>query len=90
MTRRAKATPVTPQWKRQYAQEIKWLSPHKAVRHKYLAKVRSFKGAKVSCMVDNVQSTLQDDKPDHTIQHTDANDLRNKKTSVKLQNLLLN
>ena len=37
------------------------------VRHKYLIKVRSFSGAKVSCMVDHVNPTLRDDKPDHII-----------------------
>ena len=39
----------------------------KKVRHKYLIKVRSFSGAKVSCMVDHVNPTLRDDKPDHII-----------------------
>ena len=32
-------------------------------------------------MVDHVQATLRDDKPDHTIQHTAANDIRSKKAS---------
>ena len=48
------------------------------VRHKYLIKVRSFSGAKVSCMVDHVKPTLRDDKPDHTILHAGTNDLRTK------------
>ena len=51
------------------------------MRHKYLVKIQPFPGAKVSCVVDHVQATLHDDKPDHTIQHTAANDIRSKKTS---------
>ena len=46
------------------------------VRHKYLIKVRSFSGAKISCMVDHVKPTLRDDKPDHIILHVGTNDLR--------------
>lgn len=51
------------------------------VRHKYLVKIQPFPGAKVTCMVDHVQPTLRDDKLDHTIQHTAANDIRSKKAS---------
>ena len=39
----------------------------KKVRHKYLIKVRSFSDAKVSFMVNHVNPTLRDDKPDHII-----------------------
>ena len=56
----------------------------KKVRHKYLIKVRSFSGAKVSCMVDHVKRTLRDDKPDHIILHVGTNDLRTEKTSSQI------
>ena len=52
----------------------------KNVRHKYLIKVRSFSGAKVSCMVDHVKPTLRDDKPD-IILHVETNDPRTEKTA---------
>ena len=52
------------------------------MRHKYLVKVSLFPGAKVRCMVGQVQSTLMDDKPDHIIHHAEANDHhRSEKTS---------
>ena len=54
------------------------------VRHKYLIKVRSFSGAKVSCMVDHVKPTLRDDKPDHIILHVGTNDLRTEKTGNQI------
>ena len=56
----------------------------KKVRHKYLIKVRSFSGAKVSCMVDHVKPTLRDDKPDHIILHAGTNDLRTEKTTSQI------
>ena len=56
----------------------------KNVRHKYLIKVRSFSGAKVSCMVDHVKRTLQDDKPDHIIFYAGTNDLRTEKTALQI------
>ena len=56
----------------------------KKVRHKYLIKVRSFSGAKVSCMVDHVKPTLRDDKPDHIILHVGTNDLRTEKTGNQI------
>ena len=56
----------------------------KKVRHKYLIKVRSFSGAKVSCMVDHVKPTLRDDKPDHIILHAGTNDLRAEKSTSQI------
>ena len=56
----------------------------KKVKHKYLIKVRSFSGAKVSCMVDHVKQTLRDYKPDHIILHARTNDLRTEKTSSQI------
>ena len=53
------------------------------VRHKYLIKVRSFSGAKVSCMVDHVKPTLRDDKPD-IILHVGTNDPRTEKTASQI------
>ena len=54
------------------------------VRHKYLIKVRSFSGAKVSCMVDHVNPTLRDDKPDHIILNLGTNDLRTETTANQI------
>ena len=54
------------------------------VRHKYLIKVRSFSGAKVSCMVDHVNPTLRDDKPDHIILNVGTNDLRTETTANQI------
>ena len=56
----------------------------KKVRHKYLIKVRSFSGAKVSCMVDHVKPILRDDKPDHIILQAATNDLRTEKTASQI------
>ena len=41
----------------------------KKLRHKYLVKVRSFPGAKISCMVDHVKPTIREDTPDNIILH---------------------
>ena len=62
--------------RRHYAQEI----VIKKVRYKYLAKIRPFLGVKVSCLVDHLNLTLQDDKPGHIL-HTGTNDLQSQKTS---------
>ena len=56
----------------------------KKVRHKYLIKVRSLTGAKVSCMVDHVKSTLRDSKANHIILHVWTNDLRTEKTASQI------
>ena len=56
----------------------------KKVRHKFLAKVCPFAGAKVSCMIDHVKPTIRHDKPDHVILHTGTNDLRNEKTASQI------
>ena len=62
----------------------------KKVRHKYLIKVRSFSGAKVSCMVDHVKLTLRDDKPDHIILHAGTNDLHTEKTASQIAKTIMN
>ena len=46
------------------------------IKHKHLVKVRSFSGAKISCMTDHVKPTLRDINPDHIILHAGTNDLR--------------
>ena len=56
------------------------------VRHKYLIKVRSFSGAKVSCMVDHVKP---DDKPD-IILHVGTNDPRTEKTASQIAKSIMN
>ena len=56
------------------------------VRHKYLVKVRSFSGTKVTFMVDHVKPTLCDEKPDHIILHAGTNDLRTEKTTSQTAN----
>ena len=43
------------------------ISSGKKVRPKFLVKVRSFSGAKVSCMADHVKLNIRDNKPDHVI-----------------------
>ena len=58
------------------------------VRHKYLIKVRSFSGAKVSCMVDHVKPTLRDDKPD-IILHVGTNDPHTEKTASQIAKLIM-
>ena len=56
----------------------------KTLRHKYISKVRSFSGAKVSCMTDRVKPTLRDDKPDRIIFHAGTNDLCTEKTTSQI------
>ena len=56
----------------------------KDVRHKFLAKIRPFTGAKLSCMVDHVKPSIREDKPDHVILHTGTNDLRKEKTASQI------
>ena len=50
----------------------------------YLVKVRTFSGAKVSCMVGHVKPTISNENPDHVILHTGANDLRSEKTASQI------
>ena len=63
-----------------------YLLPRK-IRHKHLVKVRSFSGAKISCMTDHVKPTLRDINPDHIVLHPGKNDLRTENTEVRLQKL---
>ena len=49
----------------------------KKIRHKHLVKVRSFSGAKISCVMDNVKSSLRDTNPNHIV----LDDLRTENTA---------
>ena len=54
------------------------------IKHKHLVKVRSFSGAKISCMTDHVKATLRDINPDHIILHAATNDLRTENTASQI------
>ena len=54
------------------------------IKHKHLVKVRSFSGAKISCMTDHVKPTLRDINPDHIILHAGTNDVRTKNTASQI------
>ena len=54
------------------------------IRHKHLVKVRSFSGAKISCMTDHVKPTLRDINSDHIVLHADTNDLRTENTASQI------
>ena len=56
----------------------------KKIRHKHLVKVRSFSGAKISCMTDHVKPTLRDINPDHIVLHAGINDLRTENTASQI------
>ena len=63
---------------------MEWLSTDEKIKHKYLVKVPSFSGAKVSCMTDHVKPTLQDINPDHIILYEGTNDLRLENTASQI------
>ena len=48
----------------------------KKLRNKKLNKVRSFNGAKVSCMYDPVKPTIREFNPTHITLHIEANELK--------------
>ena len=54
------------------------------IKHKHLVKVRSFSGAKISCMTDHVKPTLRDMSPDHIILHAGTNDLRSENKASQI------
>ena len=56
----------------------------KKIRHKHLVKVRSYSGAKISCMTDHVKLTLRDMNPDHIVLHAGTNDLRTENTASQI------
>ena len=51
-----------------------------------IVKVRSFSGAKISCMTDHVKPTLWDINPDHIVLHSSTNDLRTENTASQIAN----
>ena len=51
------------------------------IKRKHLVKVRSFSGAEISCMTDDVKPTLRDINPDLIILHAGTNDLRTENTA---------
>ena len=57
------------------------------IKHKHLVKVRSFLGAKISCMTDHVKLTLGNINPDHMIPRLD--DFNNKVTEVNRRLVLM-
>ena len=61
----------------------------KKMRHKYLFKVRSFLGTKISSMVDHVKPTIREDTPDNIILHAGTNDLRSEKTSSQIAKAII-
>ena len=54
----------------------------KKLRHKKLIKVRSFSGAKVSCMYDHVKPTIRKFNLNHIILHVGSNELKSSKTAT--------
>ena len=46
--------------------------------------MRSFSGAKISCMMDLVKPTVRDINPDHIILHAGTNDLRTENTASQI------
>ena len=54
------------------------------IRHKHLVKVRSFSGAKISCMTDHVKPTLRGINPDHMVLHAGTNNLRTENTASQI------
>ena len=53
----------------------------KKIRREHLVKVRSFSGAKISCMTDHVKPTLEDINPNHIVLRAGTNDLRTENTA---------
>ena len=53
----------------------------KKLRNKKLIKIRSFSGARVSCMYDHVEPTIREFNPNHIILHVGTNELKSSKTA---------
>ena len=62
----------------------------KKIRHKHLVKVRSFLGAKISCMTHHLTLTLQDINPDHVVLHAVTNYLRTENTVIQTAKATIN
>ena len=59
------------------------------IKRKHLVKVRSFSGAKISCMTDHVKPTLRDINPDNIILHAGTNDLRTENTASQIAKAII-
>ena len=59
------------------------------VRYKYLVKVRSFTGAKVSCLNDYNKPTMRDFNPKLSILHVSTSCLVSSKTSSEIANSII-
>ena len=56
----------------------------KRLRNKKPIKVRSFSGAKVSCMYDHAKPTIREFNPNHIILHVGTNELKSSKTASQI------
>ena len=56
----------------------------KKLRNKKLITVRSFSGAKVSCMYDYVKPNIQKCNPNYIILHVGTNELKSRKTASQI------
>ena len=61
----------------------------KKLRNKRLIKVRSFSGAKVSCMCDHVKPTIQEFNPNHIILHVETNELKSSMTASQISRSII-
>ena len=59
------------------------------IKHKHLVNVRSFSGAKISCITDHAKATLRNINPDHIVPHTGTNDLRSKNTASQIAKAII-
>ena len=59
------------------------------IRHKHLAKVRSFSRAKISCMTGRVRPALRDINPDHIVLHAGTKDLRTENTASQIAKAII-
>ena len=59
------------------------------LRNKKLIKVRSFSGAKVSCMYDHVKPTIREFNPNHIILDVGTNELKSNKTASKISSSVI-
>ena len=54
------------------------------MRNKKLIKVRSFSGAKVSCLYDHVKAAIREFNPNHLILHVGTNERKSSKTASQI------
>ena len=61
----------------------------KDIKHKFLAKVRSFSSAKTRCMYDHAKPTIREVNPEHIILHVGTNDLNSEETASQISNSII-